>query len=322
MKNQLISIIVPCYNVEKYLPKCIDSILSQTYKNIEIFLIDDGSPDNCGNICDKYSEKDARIKVIHKENGGLSDARNVAINIATGDFITFVDSDDYVAEDYIETLYKLIVKYDADTSITLHNSFLEGTSPTDQKDTLYEKVYTSEGAIIDMFYQKHFDTSAWGKMYKKELFKCGLRYPKGWIFEDLPTTYRLLLRSKTIAFCNRKSYYYLLRSTSIEGGAFNKNKYDSCIRIVDQLETDKFLFSKKLKKATHCRLVSFLFHILLDIPREQSEMKNVLLSKIQKYRLAVLFDPNARNKTRKACLLSFLGARLIELFSKHGHTRQ
>ena len=115
IKRPLISVIVPCYNVERYLKKCVDSILNQTYKNLEIWLVDDGSPDNCGKICDELLKKDDRIKVIHKENGGLSDARNVAIDQATGEWITFVDSDDYVAVDYVETLYNLVenmtVKY-------------------------------------------------------------------------------------------------------------------------------------------------------------------------------------------------------------------
>ena len=113
----LISVIVPIYNVEKWLPRCVDSILSQEYKNLEIFLVDDGSPDGCPTICDEYAEKDKRIKVIHKKNGGLSDARNVAIDVASGEFICFVDSDDYVAPTYVEILYSLIEKYQTKASV-------------------------------------------------------------------------------------------------------------------------------------------------------------------------------------------------------------
>ena len=107
----LISIIVPVYNVELYLSKCVDSILAQTYTNLEIFLVDDGSSDRSGRLCDEYAKQDKRIKVIHKKNEGQSDARNVAINMATGEFISFIDSDDYVTENYIMTLYSLIEKY-------------------------------------------------------------------------------------------------------------------------------------------------------------------------------------------------------------------
>ena len=106
--NELISIVIPIYKVEQYLRRCIDSVICQTYKNIEIILIDDGSPDNCGKLCDEIKKKDNRIKVIHKSNGGLSDARNCGINIATGKYITFIDSDDYVTEDYIEYMYRLL----------------------------------------------------------------------------------------------------------------------------------------------------------------------------------------------------------------------
>lgn len=102
MLQPLISVIVPCYNVEEYLPKCIESILNQTYRNLEILLVDDGSPDNCGRICDEYAAKDSRIRIIHKKNGGLSDARNAALDVMTGEYVTFIDSDDYVSDDYVE----------------------------------------------------------------------------------------------------------------------------------------------------------------------------------------------------------------------------
>lgn len=108
MLQPLISVIVPCYNVEEYLPKCIESILNQTYRNLEILLVDDGSPDNCGRICDEYAAKDSRIRIIHKKNGGLSDARNAALDVMTGEYVTFIDSDDYVSDDYVEYLYKII----------------------------------------------------------------------------------------------------------------------------------------------------------------------------------------------------------------------
>ena len=111
--SDLISVIIPIYKVEPYLCRCVDSILKQTYQNLEIFLVDDGSPDNCGQVCDAYAEKDGRIRVIHKENGGLSDARNVALDACTGEFISFIDSDDYVCEDHIETLncYQWLIQW-------------------------------------------------------------------------------------------------------------------------------------------------------------------------------------------------------------------
>jgi glycosyltransferase involved in cell wall biosynthesis len=129
MNQPLVSVIVPCYNVEQYLPKCIDSILYQTYKNLEVWLVDDGSPDKCGAICDEYAKKDARIKVIHKKNGGLADARNVALDVMTGEYVVCVDSDDYISPTHIEGLYHLIEKYSADVSVNTFCSFYEGSSP-------------------------------------------------------------------------------------------------------------------------------------------------------------------------------------------------
>jgi len=118
MKNPLITIIIPVYKVEQYLEKCLDSVINQDYPYLEIILVDDGSPDSSGKICDEYAKNDKRIVVIHKLNGGLSDARNVAINAALGEYITFVDSDDFIEEDYISTLLNLVQKYDADIAVS------------------------------------------------------------------------------------------------------------------------------------------------------------------------------------------------------------
>ncbi len=125
MEDKLISIIIPVYNVERYLRECIDSIIAQTYKNLEIILVDDGSSDKSGEICDEYSKKDSRIKVIHKKNGGLSDARNVALDIAKGDYIGFIDSDDYIEKDMFQILYNLAEEYNAEISSISFYKMLE-----------------------------------------------------------------------------------------------------------------------------------------------------------------------------------------------------
>ena len=168
IKNK-ISVIVPCYNVEQYLPKCIDSILNQTYQNLEVWLVDDGSPDRCGEICDEYAKKDTRIKVIHKKNGGLADARNVALDVMTGEYVVCVDSDDYISPTHIEGLYRLIEKYGADISVNTFCPFYEGSSPNPSPKSA--KVWALDGlhATEMMFYQEHFDNTAWGKMYKASL---------------------------------------------------------------------------------------------------------------------------------------------------------
>lgn len=322
MNNPLISVIVPCYNVEQYLPKCVDSIVNQTYTNLEIFLVDDGSPDRCGDMCDEYAQQDKRIKVIHKENGGLSDARNVAIDVATGEYIVFVDSDDYCALDYVETLYKLVAENDAQMGVTWHKCFDEGTVPTaDTHEGKILKLFTAEEALRSMFYQKDFDTAAWAKIYHRSLFD-GIRYPKGWLFEDLPTTYRLMQRCRKVAFTNYMSYYYLIRKSSIEGAPFNPAKYESCRNIIKQLKRDRSFMPKNIQKAMNCRIVSLAFHILLDVPKAQSEKRNILMKEIKQLRIGVILDKKARLKTRVACALTIFGFQALNILADKAKSRK
>lgn len=321
MNKPLISIIVPCYNVEKYLSKCIESIINQTYNNLEILLIDDGSPDNSGDICDEYAKKDNRIKVIHKKNGGLSDARNVAIDIANGEYILFIDSDDYVAVNHVEFLFDMIYRTDSDIAIEDIEPFYEGTLPQIMTNKRYnEIVYNENEALINMFYQKKFDTCAYSKLYRKDLFS-DIRFPKSWLYEDLATTYRIILHSKKVVFSGYRSYYYLLRKNSIEGAPFNPKKYESCINIINQLERDRKDMSIKVQKALDCRIVSFAFHILMEIPSKERDLRNNLFNIIRKKRKKVLFDKNARRKARVACLLSYFGLWSVDLLSNFGKSR-
>lgn len=310
MTNPLISVIVPVYNVEKYLPRCVDSILGQTYANLEIILVDDGSPDSSGAICDEYAAKDRRIKIIHKKNGGLSDARNVAIDIAKGEYITFVDSDDYVASDYVETLYRLIEKYRCKAGVAWLRTFHEGREADTNQPPYIEKVFDRMEGIEKMFYQELFDTTAWGKIYHRTLFSTGIRYPVGLLYEDLPTTYLLFLQSDRIAYCNRIVYNYQLRANSIEGQPFNVNKLDSAIKILSMMQGH----SKDLKpitKSVRCRLLSFCLHILLEMPEDFfDERKQVLVDFVRNNRRLVMADWKARKKARLGALASYMGLKV------------
>ena len=321
MKQPLISVIVPCYNVEEYLPKCIESILSQTYRNLELFLVDDGSPDRSGEICDEYAVRDKRIKVIHKENGGLSDARNAALDVMTGEYVTFVDSDDYVAPDYVELLYKLIAENDVRLSVTGFRTFAENTSPEIGNYPVTERVLGTVEALTEMFYQRAFDTSAWAKMYHRSLFSDGIRYPKGWLYEDLSVTYRLMMKCDRIAFGDYRSYFYLLRDTSIEGAPFKPPKYESCVKIIRELEADKAKMPRQVQRALDCRIVSFAFHILSEVPQEEKEMRRRLAAIIKHRRIQVLLDGKARKKARMACLLSMGGMWPFYLLARYGKLR-
>lgn len=215
--KDLISVVVPIYNVEKYIENCIKSIINQTYDNLEIILVDDGSKDNCGKICDEYATKDNRIKVMHKENGGLSDARNCGLEISNGKYVIFIDSDDWIEKNMIELLYSNIIKANADISICEFVEEDEQGKVVSQK--IYDNetvVFDSEGAIKDLIIQKTLTNHAWNKLYSKKIFN-NVRYPKGQLMEDISTTYKLFENSKKIIYQNTALYHYLQRSKSILG---------------------------------------------------------------------------------------------------------
>lgn len=207
----LISVIVPVYKVEKYIHKCVASIFAQTFTDFELFLVDDGSPDNCGRICDEYAEKDSRIIVIHKENGGLSDARNVAIDRAKGEYLTFIDSDDYVSENHLETLYNALIETDSDISIGNMTSFSEnGYNEDCYKPAITRKVLQNKEEIFSTINRP----CAPIKLYKRYLFD-GIRYPVGRLYEDTFIWHELLAKAEQVVLTGVNSYYYLIRSDSI-----------------------------------------------------------------------------------------------------------
>lgn len=215
-----ISIIVPVYNVEKYLDRCIKSILNQTFNNFEIILVDDGSPDNCGRICDEYEKKDKRIKVVHKENGGLSDARNAGLDIAKGKYIGFVDSDDIIHPRMYEILFECINKSKSDIIQCKFKKFKnsdELKNDLDNYDKIFEE-YDNKRAIIDMIDNNKINVNSWNKLYKRELFES-LRFPKGKIHEDEFLTYKLLYNSRKIAYIDEELYYYYQNDNGIMNGS-------------------------------------------------------------------------------------------------------
>ena len=228
MEKELISIVVPIYNVEKYLRKCIDSIINQTYKNLEIILVDDESPDNCGEICEEYAKKDNRIVVIHKKNGGLSDARNAGIEVATGKYIGFVDSDDYIKEDMYENLYNDIKKYDVDISICKYIEVFENsTIYEDASNSNKIEIYDNVEMLKRLLYNNNVTDHACNKLYKIDLFKINnIRYPNGYMYEDIGTTYLLFENSKKISLSEKNEYYYVRRGSSILGQVNEKLIFD------------------------------------------------------------------------------------------------
>lgn len=225
----LITVIVPVYNVENYLPVCIESILSQTYQRLQIILIDDGSTDHCPAICDDYASHDERIEVIHKQNGGLSDARNVGIERAKGKYITFVDSDDVIELDMIEYLYGLLFENRADISVCQkldidesgQNLNINGSSV----DTTYV-LHGNETCMHDFLVKRNISVTAWGKLYRVDLFN-EIRYPLGKYHEDTFTTYKLIGLCETIAVGSSPKYLYRHRKDSIMLQSFSVKHLDA-----------------------------------------------------------------------------------------------
>lgn len=223
--KERISVIVPVYQVERYLVRCVESVRNQTYENLEIILVDDGSPDGCPAICDAYAQKDARIRVIHQPNGGLSDARNAGMALATGTYFCFIDSDDYVTLDYIESLYVLLKKQNADISVVGCRTVFDEEADTEEPWAEYPQYgYDTKDAIADMLSMEHISHEAWGKLFKAELFDSVL-FPVGELYEDLAVMYRLFLRASRVACSDRPLYRYFIREGSITQRSFDMQQY-------------------------------------------------------------------------------------------------
>ena len=204
----------------------MDSILNQSYDNLEIILCDDESPDSCPQICDEYARKDSRIKVIHKKNGGLSDARNAGIDIATGRYITFVDSDDCLKPDMIEYLYNLLHENEADMACCQRQEIDEGGKKKNNNKNHEQLISIGrENCMRDFLCHPSMDTVAWGKLYKTEMFR-NIRYPKGKYNEDVFTTYKLVSKCKKIIAGSECKYLYRIRSKSIMNEDFSLRHLD------------------------------------------------------------------------------------------------
>lgn len=210
----MLSIVVPIYKVEKYLNKCVDSILGQTFTDFELILVDDGSPDRCGEICDYYEKKDKRVKVIHKENGGLSSARNAGINVAIGEYIGFVDSDDYIEPFMYECLIESLQKNNCLLAVCAINYVFEDGKNICRVEGEKDRVFNFSEAILEMNTYHLFDMGAWSKVYHKSLFH-NLRFPVGKLSEDFYIMYKIFDRAQKISYVATPCYNYLQRQNSI-----------------------------------------------------------------------------------------------------------
>lgn len=234
----LVSIIIPVYNVEQYLPRCLESILNQTYSEFEAIVVDDGATDRCPQICDEYEEKDNRIRVLHKKNGGLSDARNAGIKIAKGKYILFVDSDDYIQDNMLEMLMKSVQKTDADIVITTKYFTVSDKDNKCVSEITGEKVCNAGQALEEIFCHNS-RWEAWGTLFKKSLFD-NMAFPKGKLYEDIALIPLIILKADKVCLLEGAFYYYYIREGSIMDGSKTRIKIDLlevCSNVISQIES-------------------------------------------------------------------------------------
>ncbi|WP_024867330.1 glycosyltransferase [Butyrivibrio sp. FCS014] len=220
--NEIVSIIVPIYNVERYLVRCLESIINQSYANLEIILVDDGSTDGSGKICDKYGLKDSRIKVIHRSNGGLSAARNSGLSVASGEYIAFVDSDDYIDSNMVESMFLCAQKNNA-TVVTCGRMRVSGDCFEPQKVVEGEKVVASEEAIRQIFIGGYISEAVWDKLFKREAI-INKRFPEGEINEDIELVIAILGDAEKIVYLGEALYFYCENEGSITRSGYKHNK--------------------------------------------------------------------------------------------------
>lgn len=307
----LVSVIVPVYNVEQQIDRCVQSICSQSYDNLEILLIDDGSSDSSGSICDEWESKDSRIKVFHKINGGLSDARNYGIDRAAGELLMFVDSDDYIAADIVEVLYGLLVEHDAEISICdpVHVSEGESASFCHVEPAVVLNPYD---AVKELLYQTSFLTAAWGKLYMASCFSK-VRFPIGVLFEDSAIMYRVLERAHGVVYTPSRLYAYCHRKNSITTSAFDERHlyiWDICKQIESRYAND----SADVRSAAQSYRMSTALRIYLNAPKAGFESEvSECEAWIRDHSLDVMRDSRVRRKTKFALLL-FIACRPLMRF--------
>jgi len=307
--NDLISLVVPVYNVEMYLERCIESILNQDYKNLEIILVDDGSTDSSGKICDKYKKRDNRIRVIHKSNGGLSSARNCGIKNAHGVYISFIDSDDWITNDYVSCLYNLSVEYSSDISICKIQNFFEDeqiiANKKEYTNTSYFKIAMNKhDSIKNLLNEKHFSNSACAKLFKSELFN-DVYFPEGKLYEDIPTIYKVFMKCNKIAYIDSICYYYLYRLTSISRSKFDSRKMDA-IYFIEKMISEVLILYPDLESISNVRLFN-VYYALYIICDKKNEYYDIIYQRIKNVRKKVLFSHVSSFKDKMKSFITFLG---------------
>lgn len=292
--DELISVLVPAYNAEKFLARCIDSILAQTYKNLEIIIVNDGSLDRTGEICDAYAAKDSRIRAFHQDNGGVSKARNRALDSASGKYICFVDSDDCVHPMYCEVLYNMLKKENADIAQVGYLKF-DKEAPAGKvvtEYTVYDKYYPLEQMSVDYTW-----IVTWGKLYRKILFE-GIRYPEGFNHEDEFVAHKLYYNISRLVYSKAALYYYYTNENSIMNKQYNPSRLSVLKALKERLSFYESHNEEKLAQAT---IMEYLAMSKRNYYLVKQELGDDLLCNKLKEEHKKLFTEN-----KKRCGINFI----------------
>ena len=314
----MISVLVPVYNVEKYLRRCLDSILEQTFTDYEIVLVDDGSTDQSGAICDEYQAKYPFVRVIHQKNAGLAEVRNVSIAAAKGEYITFVDSDDAIEKTYLEVLKRDLDDAKADVSICswseITDDGLRRELTWDQKDKGFQ-VWNTDEAVKTLLYQKGIDNNSWGKLYVKTVIEDAV-FPKGRHYEDIAVTYRILLKAQRVCYRPEPLYLYTTNTSGISQSAFSPKRMD-LIDMAEGLYRDIETRFPAYIPCARARLLRAYIHVYLQIPNKDEYKAYIKrISKgIRTHCLKTALDFEAKRGTRLASLIACVHPALLRLLS-------
>ena len=296
-KKPMISVIVPVYQVQEYLEPCLDSIVNQTYQNLEIILIDDGSTDNSGVICDKYAGNDSRIKVIHKRNGGLSSARNVGLRIAEGDLIGFVDSDDWIEPDMYSYLQSVLSENSADivtcAIVTDNLTFKQNTM------TVLDKESALKSLLLD---GSKIGNSMWNKLFTRNVWE-GISFPEGMIMEDAATIHKCILKTNKIVITEYPCYHYRIRQGSILHSTFSEKNFDGVKAVKYRMDDICILYPKLKQEAANAYVWTVLYYIWWadhaahgKYNKERKKIVAEMLEYLDKNRDISVNDWKSRNK--------------------------
>lgn len=314
-----ISVIVPVYNVEKYLEKCLESIRKQTYTNLEIILVDDGSSDNSYEICKKYVQMDTRFKVFHKKNGGQGSARNLALNYCTGEYICFIDSDDYVKNDYVEYLYVLLKERELDIAACNSENIDENEKSLGVRVSGSGYIEMSGiDAINSMWYRGPINIGPWGKLYKKYLWN-NIRFQECYA-EDYATMHLIYIQAKRIGFSHESKLVYLVRKNS------SIRNFNSSKLYMLEIARNNMRFAEKypeIKQSSVHKAVSVNFHILYQLPKDATyeKIKQEIIEFIKQNRKIVLRDSRCTKKTAIALILSYLNFDIVGMLLRIVHKK-